>query len=163
MEIEWVEIQDFNNYIINSYGEIVNKTTGRLVKPSRNHQGIVKVGLSKEGRQYTRSVSHLVAITFVQGQDDIFDTPIHLDGDQSNNSVENLVWRPRWFAWAYSRQFKPLSENDNIGPIKEINTGDYYKNVYEAGVKNGLLFKDIRKSMVRGEACFPTFQTFSLI
>jgi hypothetical protein len=57
------------------------------------------------------------------------------------------MWRPRWFAWKYSRQFSELSEHYKKGPIRDVDTRDRYFDVYEAGIVNGILFKDIWRSI----------------
>ena len=161
MQVDWAVIQDFPNYVINVNGEVLNSSTGREIRPRRNPQGDVIIGLMSD-KQYTRSVRVLVARAFVPGESDIYDTAMQLDGDPDNLNADNIVWRPRWFACMYSRQFRKISEIDRIGPIRDVETGDRYTDVYEAAITNGLLFKDIRKSMVTGESVFPTFQRFAV-
>ncbi len=163
MELEWKPIQEFPNYLISNYGDIVNAHSGRWMAQSKTLQGVPKVGLIKGTRQYTRSVSVLVAETFVRGRDTLCDTPIRLDGDRTNNRADNLVWRPRWFAWEYTHQFSSIDQNAHIGPIRDPETGRRYLDVYEAAIINGLLFKDIRRSIVVGDPCFPTYQRFETI
>lgn len=163
MEIEWVTLADFPNYLISNHGDIVNKSTGRWLHQSHATGGVVKVGLVRAGKQHTRSVKVLVAEHFVEGRDEVFDTPIHLDGDRDNNRADNLVWRPRWFAWEYARQFSNITDNDRIGPLRDVETRETYFDIVECAVLNGLLFKDIRKSMALKESVFPTFQTFEFI
>lgn len=163
MELDWVTIPDFPNYVISNYGDIVNVTSGRWMKQSTTSQGVIKVGLIRSSRQFTRSVAVMVATAFVSGRDDICDTPIHLDGNRSNNRADNLAWRPRWFAWRYSSQFSSISESARIGPLRDVGTGRRFMDVYEAAICCGLLFEDIRKSLVMKEPCFPTFQRFEII
>lgn len=163
MEIQWVTIEGFPNYIISSEGEVINKDTGRHLHLSRTAAGVVKVGLVRAGVQHTRSVKVLVAEHFVPRRDHIFDTPIHLDGDRDNCRADNLAWRPRWFASLYASQFRNITDNDRLGPLREIERGERYYDIVEAGTVNGLLFKDIRKALVMRESVFPTFQRFEMI
>ena len=107
---EWKTIEEFPNYDISNYGNIANNFNEVLLEVSKTKQGALKVGLVKDGKQYTRSVKVLVAEAFVIGQTDIFDTPILLDGNQSNCSAWNIEWRPRWHAWNYSYQFNDIKE-----------------------------------------------------
>lgn len=160
MEIEWRPIHEFENYLISNYGEVINKFTGRPLSLSKTRDGIVKVGLFKDRRQYTRSVKTLVAEAYVPGWNHIFDTPIQLDGNRDNTRADNIEWRPRWFALAYTKQFEKISANDKLGPLKELTTGQHYITVYEAATMNGLLFKDVRRSAVTGDTTFPTFFVF---
>lgn len=163
MEIEWVPIADFPNYLISSHGDVVNRSSGRWMHQSIGTGGVVKVGLVRAGKQHTRSVKVLVAEHFVTGKDEVFDTPIPLDGDRENNRADNLVWRPRWFAWEYARQFSGISDNDRIGPLRDVDTRETYFDIVECATMNGLLFKDIRKAIAMGESVFPTFQRFEFI
>lgn len=164
LERQWVPIQEFPEYSISNYGEVVNETTGRLLRESTTIQGAVKVNLHN-GEYHTRSVKVLVAEAFVPGQSVIFNTPIHLDGDQKNNRADNLMWRPRWFAWKYTRQMSDVSEVHLRGPIRDIDTREMYLHVYEAATMNGLLFKDIWRCLYNFdfETIFPTGQRFEFV
>ncbi len=162
MEIQWATIPEFPNYMISNCGDVINKDSGRPIRATHNPQGALKVGLVSGSQQSTRSLKLLVARCFVEGEDDIHDTPIQLDGIQDNVWFENLRWRPRWFALEYTKQLRDVSDNDLLGPIID-NHGNIYMTVYEAGVVNGLLFRDIRKSIIMHETVFPTFQIFEFV
>ena len=163
MDYDWVTIPDFPDYLISNYGEVVNKNSGRPISQSTTQKGVVKVGIVRGGTQYQRSVKVLVATAFVPGRDELLNTPIHLDGDPWNNRVDNICWRPHWLAWRYTHQFSNVTDNDHLGPLRDIETRFRYLDVYEAAIVNGLLFVDIRKSIVTKEPVFPTFQVFELI
>ena len=156
-------LEEFPEYLISTHGDIVNANSGRWLAQSRNQEGVVKVGLFKNGRQHTRSVGVLVAETFVVGRDEISDTVLHLDGILENNRADNLAWRPRWFAHAYACQFGGVSDLSRIGPIRDVSTNDRYLDVNEAAIICGLLMEDIRKSIVMGTPCFPTNQRFQMV
>jgi hypothetical protein len=166
METEevWCVIDEFPNYEVSSTGLVMNSSTNRIMKTSKTTQGVIKVGLMGfDGKQHTRSVKVLVADAFVGGRDDICDTPISLDGDQTNCNAYNLVWRPRWFAWKYSTQ--PMYRYYTINPVCEVLDsepyGQVYTNIQEASIVNGLLMKDILSSCHKGDPCFPTGQYFA--
>ena len=163
MEEKWSTIDEFPMYKVSNFGEVLNQTTGKLMNLSQTRTGLVKVGMVRGGVQYTRGLSILVADAFVFGRTEIFDTPIHLDGDPWNNRADNICWRPHWFAWRYTHQFSNVVDNDHLGPLRDIETRFRYLDVYEAAIVNGLLFVDIRKSIVTKEPVFPTFQVFELI
>lgn len=163
MDEIWVALDEFPSYAVTNYGTITNIATRRDVRQSQTKQGAVKVGLMRGGVQYTRSVKVLVAETFVDGRSDIFDTPINLDGDPRNNNADNLAWRPRWFAWKYSRQFSHISKADRQGPVRDLRTREVYDSVYDASITNGLLMTDVWRSIHHEEATFPTKQQFGLI
>ena len=159
----WVHIQGFHNYKISSSGRIANIDTGKILKESRTKNGVVKIGMVIGGVQYTRSVSVLVAEAFVEGRSDIFNTPIHLDGNPLNNRSDNLVWRPRWFAWKYSRQFDEIQPGQNRGPLVDLKTGEIYTDMVSAAIHNGLLISDIWKCVHTKKETFPTWQLFGLV
>lgn len=158
----WEIIQDFPLYLVSDFGRIANEKTGRVLRESLTRSGIVKVGLIFDGIQYTRAVCVLVAEAFVEGQDEICDTVIHLNRDSTNNHAYNLVWRPRGFAHMFKRQFeKTLIGNSKLS-IYDKETNQIYPTVVEAAMMNGLLIEDIWRSVVRGGSTFPTGQRWGL-
>jgi hypothetical protein len=106
MEV-WRQIYEFPGYSVSNMGRVRNDETGRIMALSRNQYGIVNVGLVLGRKQYKRSVALLVADAFLPTwESEVFTSPIHLNGDRSDCRAENLMWRPRWFAAKYHRQFK---------------------------------------------------------
>lgn len=160
--MDWAPIPDFPGYSINYLGQVRNDRTGRLLvlTLSRARNGLVQVGLVKNGLQYKRGVALLVANAFLEPPNPpTFDTPINLDGDRTNNHVENLMWRPRWFAIKYHRQFYqdvPYIEE----PIVDVRTEEIYPNSFSASVKYGLLDQDLYLSILNRTYVWPTYQRF---
>lgn len=163
MSENWVRIEEFPSYNISDQGRVLRWTTGNVVKQSYTRDGHVKIGLVQDGVQYQRSLAPLVAVAFVEGQTATFNTPIHLDGNQANNRAENLVWRPRWFAWKYARQFYEIDISDVRHPVIELNSETVYDNVVDAAIINGLLFKDVLLSIMKQISTFPTMQKFAFL
>jgi hypothetical protein len=163
MDEVWVEIPDFPNYSISSYGAVRNDVRRRPVHQSTTLQGEHKVGLVVGGKQFTRSVKVLVADAFVEKTNPYHNTPIHLDGNKSNNHVDNLIWRPFWFACKYSRQMKTLPRYAGIGPLCDRETGLRYDDVVQASFMNGLLFEEVHMSLVDKIQVFPTWQIFDWV
>jgi hypothetical protein len=156
----WATLSEFPKYLINEFGEVVNESTGHVLAQSMNQNGVVKVNILDNGRHHTRSVKILVAIAFVERYDEICNTPIHLDGDTQNNHVSNIVWRPRWFANKYTRQFYEITELHDLGPIVDTETKAVYKTYFDAAIIHGLLVDDIWRSVRTGKPVFPTDQIF---
>lgn len=163
MDEIWITMEEFPMYKLNNFGTIINRNTGRILRESLTRAGDVKIGLVMDGIQYSRSVKRLVAESFVEGRDDIFDTPIHLDGDQRNNRSDNLMWRPRWFAWKYTRQFVEITIHHTRGPVVDVRTRDRYRDFFEAAIINGILVRDIWSSILVGKPTFPTNQLFEIV
>lgn len=127
----------------------------------KNQRGIISVGLNRNGIQRKRSVSRLVAAAFLpEPKDPNFDTPIHLDGDRSNNRADNLMWRPRWFAIEYQQQFE--HEEDGT-PVKEVDSGIRFNSIREAAINYGLLDYLIFMSAVNNTRVRLTNQRFRLV
>lgn len=164
METLWRAIDEFPTYSVSNYGDVVDESKSRFVSQSVTLQGALKVNISYEGGQVSRSVKRLVAQAFVEGQDAIFNTPIQLDGDQVNVRADNIMWRPRWFAWKYCRQFVRLPNYHSEGPIIELESQVQYFSVYEASIINGILMQDIWGTIILTKPhVFPTWQRFWLL
>jgi hypothetical protein len=159
-EERWADIPGFPNYMVSDHGRVRNIKHERLVKPSLTSQGAVKVNLYDGHSRVTKSVKVLVASLFLDGRTEQFDTAMHLDGDQTNNRLDNLVWRPRWFAWKYSRQFKHIDYFITMGAVYDVKSETVYDTIVDAGVKNGLLFDEINFGIVNNVVIFPTWQLF---
>lgn len=148
MREQWEEIDEFPNYLVSDLGNIVSQKTGVPRKPSRNSQGHLKITLSRDGQLITRAVGPLVAEAFVAGRDDVFNQLIHLDGDYRNCAADNLMWRPRWFAIRYHKQFMYEPFYEEGVKIVEMETGEHFASLKEVCTTYGLYHYDVTKSCV---------------
>jgi hypothetical protein len=160
----WVELEEFPDYAVNQYGEIANIKTGLLRKLSINDQGIVKISMyNRDKRLATRGVAKIVANAFVPKPDaETFDTPIHMDGDQYNCRADNLVWRPRWFAIKYHKQFRMEEFHAARGSFIELDSEEVYDSIKDICVRNGVFWQDVIKCVTEETFVFPTWQKFRL-
>jgi hypothetical protein len=164
LEEVWAEIPDFPKYVVSNLGRVMNIRTENVVKEQLTPQGIVYVPLYG-GPEKTKSVKLLVARAFLDyGEYDpkVFDTPINKDGDKTNNRVDNLAWRPRWFAVKYSRQFLIVNPNSHVGPVYDTATNMMYDNVYIVATTFGLLMRHVYRSTYAETPVFPTKQIFTI-
>lgn len=162
MDEDWVLLGEFPTYIISTHGRVMNESTRRIIEPSYTSQGALKVTLTKGGQKYTRSLKVLVATAFVDGESEKFDTPIQLDGNQDNVRADNLMWRPRWFAWKYTRQFTDCDKYRDDNLYLHLRSGVFYKSMYEVGVTYGVLFKDVQRHIWYNVPLFPNWEEFIL-
>lgn len=164
MRVQWEELKEFPDYAVSELGDITNIKTGQPRKLSVNQQGIPKISLySEDGKLITRSVARLIAEAFVQRPDaEAFDTPIHLDGDQRNCRADNLVWRPRWFAIKYHKQFRMPEFHAARGTFIELDSEEVYDSIKDICVRNGVYWQDVIKCVTEETFVFPTWQKFRL-
>jgi hypothetical protein len=163
--MEWKTIPEFPDYSVSRGGQIRNDHTDRILALTltRSQGGLVQVGLVRDGMQYKRGVALLVARAFLDPPTPpTFDTPINLDGDRCNNHVSNLMWRPRWFAVKYHKQF----HNEKRGfdqPIRDIHTGIVYRTSWDAAITHGLIDREILVATMNRTYVWPTYQEFRLV
>lgn len=160
---DWRPIEGFPGYSVNSLGHVRNDGTGRLLTTRLNQYGVPYVGLMRDWKQHIRSLPRLVARAFLSTPSDIFDTPINLDGNRTNCAIDNLMWRPRWYAVLYIRQFEERYENPIEEPIKATNDDEIFYNSFEAACRYGLLEREVVMSVVNTTPTWPTYQFFEIV
>jgi hypothetical protein len=163
MNERWREIDLFPDYSVSDHGRIRSDRWGKYLSLNENQYGLVQVGLMRDGIQHHRSVPLLVAKAFLPPIPGPFDTPINLDGDRHNNHVDNLMWRPRWFAIKYNQQFRYPYDNPITSKIMDVKTREVTDNSFECFMKYGLLEKDLILSILNRTYVWPTYQEFSVI
>lgn len=165
LEEIWEDIAEFPNYRISNIGRVYNCARDLIMSTSFTPFGHLKITLKGEdGHRHTRGVAQLVAESFVESPDLLCDHVAILDGDFSNVAAYNLVWRPQWFVWRYTRQLK-IHQPIYYKNLRILNlvTGVEYGCVIEAGMSEGLLFGDIWRSTYTGLELYPTRSIFEVI
>lgn len=163
---KWIPIEEFPGYSVSDFGRVRNDHTGRILVHTKTQDGHVKIGLVKDGTQYARSLALLVAQHHLEKPPEsgsLFDTPINLDGDRENNHAFNLMWRPRWFALKYHRQFQDEARKGYKVPIQVLGTGEIYPNSMAAATRYGILAEDTVKAVMHNTYVFPTYQKFKVM
>lgn len=93
----WKDIKGYEGkYQISNTGYVKSldfNHTGKekILKNKVNYKGYCFVTLYKENKQYYPRIHRLVAETFIPNPDNLPQVN-HIDGNKSNNSVENLEW-----------------------------------------------------------------------
>lgn len=160
---EWKPLHLFPGYSVSTHGRIRADKTEHILALSENQQGVVMVGMMRGGVQYHRSVPKLVAQAFIPRKYPSFDTPINLDGDRHNNHVDNLAWRPRWFAIKYNQQFRRPYDKGFPNKVEDVATGEISENSWECAIRYGLLERDLVLSIFERTYVWPTYQQFRAI
>lgn len=161
---EWRPIEEFPEYVVSNYGRVKNARTGRMVGvalvSNYNNNSMPTVALQKDHKQYRRGLARIVATTFLEQPFEHFNTPINLDGDRMNCAVDNLAWRPRWFAIRYHMERVEDPFSYWTRPIRLNQTWEVFGHINEPAVKYGELVREIHKSLVEGTPVFPHRHTF---
>jgi hypothetical protein len=159
---EWKPIDSFPDYSVSNFGRIRSDRFDRIMALNQNQSGLVQVGMVRDGKQHHRSVPLLVAKAFMPRHTEPYDTPINLDGNRFNNRVDNLRWRPRWFALQYHRQFVFQSLNTLDIRIIDLKTEEIFDDSFECARRFGLLENDIINGIRNGLPVWPTHQEFAI-
>lgn len=160
---DWRPVRGFPGYSINPLGQVKKDSNGRLLVPRYNQYGVPYVGLMRQWQQCVRSLPRLVARTYLRPPSDIFDTPIQIDGDPANCSADNLMWRPRWYAILYKRQFDERYDHPIHAPVRAVNEEENFSNSLEAACRYGLLEREVVLSIQNRTPAWPTYQSFELV
>jgi hypothetical protein len=162
---EWVAVEGFPGYSVNRRGQVRKDSTGRVLHVRLNQFGVPYVGLMRDGQRHqsVRSLPRLVAKAFIPQTHDAFDIPINLNGDRTDCRVENLMWRPRWYAVYYNNQFADRYDNPINAPIRDADSDDEYPNSLAAACANGLLEREVVLSILNLTPAWPTYQFFVLV
>lgn len=159
---EWVVVEGFPGYSVNPLGRVRKDSSGRALQPRINQYGVPYVGLMRNWKQCIRSLPKLVATAFLPIQNPIFDTPINKNGDRVDCRVENLAWRPRWYAVSYNNQFEDRYENPINATVIDAETAEGFPNSFAAAIHFGLLEREVVLSILNHTLAWPTYQQFEL-
>ncbi len=88
---EWKKVEGCPNYMINTDGDVLNITNGKLMTYHINNNGYKFVALRVNNKPKQLLVHRLVAIAFIPNPDN---KPIvnHIDSDRLNPKKGNLEW-----------------------------------------------------------------------
>lgn len=155
MQDEWIEFEKYPGYFINKEG-LIRNNSGRIMKRGLLQNGAPAVSLYVDGSYIRRQVSTFMSETWMDPRPyPHFDTPIHLDGDRNNCHVDNLVWRPRWFAIQYHKECSEPKFPDWDGSFRLVETDEVFHNPLECSKRHGFLQGDILLSLANDRPLFP--------
>ena len=149
------DIQGFENYTINTIGEVYSKRTKKNLKPYIDKDGYYIISLSYNGKKKKISAHRLVALNFIQNPDKKPQVN-HINGIKSDNRLENLEWVTAseniihsWTIGLSDKCRNVLSTIHNRSIIN-IENGVFYGSIKEASEKENINYSTL-KAMLTGQ------------
>lgn len=92
----WKDIQGYEDYQVSDLGNVKMTANSasrkeRILKPLNHPKGYFRVGLYKNKKVKFFFIHRLVATHFIENPENKA-TINHINGDKSNNSIQNLEW-----------------------------------------------------------------------
>ena len=154
---EWLEIEDYPNYLVSNKGMVRNNKFKTDKKLTIGDNGYYFVNLYNGDKHQFKTVHRLVANAFIENSENL-PCVNHKDGNKLNNTVENLEWV------SYSKNAKHAYQKGLRKPVKykgwnnkevakydlQGNLLSNYKSVRDAAKSNNLSEKAIAR-VCRGE------------
>ena len=145
-EVEtFVKIEGFDNYEVSNLGKVRNIKSGRILKPSLNKNGYLRLWLCKNNKRKHLYLHRIIATAFIDNPDE---KPCvnHIDENKLNNDLSNLEWctvrenlihgtRTKRAAEKCFKKVIQLDLNDNV--LNE------FESIKQAGQETGALARDI--------------------
>lgn len=136
-------IKKYPNYFVTKEGLVFSSKTNKFLKFSYDQQGYQRVGLYIGNyKTKTIKVHRIVAETFIDNPLNKKDVN-HIDGNKSNNNVENLEWctRSENMKHAFNSGLKTITEIQINGvksrfskKVLDTKTGTIYNSLKEASI-----------------------------
>lgn len=128
----WADVEDYESYMVSDHGRVRNWKTGlEMTVRTYSFTGYSFVFLSRGGRKKQDSamiyVHDLVARTFTdcipEGK-----IPVHVDGDKTNNHIDNLRWAIPTPEQKNEIVFvEGANPTKRVGLIKIVETGEVFR------------------------------------
>ena len=150
-------IETLPHLLLRKNGRIDNRK-GKILKPTKTHDGYLRVTFSFEGKRKSFLVHRLVALAFLPNPLNK-ETVNHINGIKTDNRVENLEWATHKEQKEHSikhhlcdKNIEKLKEANQKRAKKIIYEGKYYNSIKEASRKVKKSEDFIKKKFKRGDA-----------
>lgn len=150
----WRIIEEFPNYIINDYGTIFKihgKKSYRIMRPKKDKDGYLYIGLRNKSGRYFRRIHQLVAKAYINNPNNE-SIVNHIDGNIENNHFTNLEWCTAAYNTRYSYihlgrkgnhttdiKCKLKVDNKIVGEFRNIKEAAEYANIHYKISKSSLI------------------------
>lgn len=106
-------------YSVKRHDRLNRLKGGKFIKIRKNHNGYCIVSLNKDGAQHTFLLHRLVAQAFLNNPHKKAEVD-HINGDKSDNSVDNLRWCSRIENINNPITYSKMSDNAKKNPVSGI-------------------------------------------
>ena len=106
----WRSIENYDNYVVSSFGRVKNTKTGKVLKASDNGHGYLIIDLYENAIRKSYQVHRLVANAFINNPDNK-NCVDHKDNNRTNNNISNL----RFATSKENNQNRKLSSRNTSG------------------------------------------------
>lgn len=129
-------ISEYNNYHTTMCGKIFNVDTKKELKPNKTRTNYHIVRLYKNGKQKCFLIHRLVCLAYKFNTDELRKDVNHIDGDKTNNKINNLQWCSKSENMRHALDTKllvPKTRGEHYKSRKVLNllNGIYYDSVIE--------------------------------
>lgn len=146
----WRTIEDYPTYKVSNLGQVRNIKTGRVLRPSRDAGGYLRVILCLNGKPKSHLIHRLVATAFIPNPENKR-TVNHISGDKTNNCVDNLEWNT--YSENIKHAFKMSLKINPKQKIRCIETGQTFESYLQASKYFGCGPGSIWGSVTKGWRC----------
>lgn len=153
----WKPVPGFeDNYEVSNFGRIRNSATKKVLVVTPDKRGYVAARLSVHNVKYSIKMHRAVAIAFIpnpNGKPQVN----HIDGNKSNNNVENLEWVTNGENQKHAFKMGLNRVTGKAGrqkiPVAKIDTKtgniiETYKSINDAARANNTYGQNIRKALL---------------
>ena len=142
---QWRAVEGYPEYEVSNFGRV--KGHGKIMKPYKQKLTYRTVDLYKNGKRIARGLVHrMVANAFIPNPDNKPEVN-HIDGNPSNNRVDNLEWVTHYENHLHAHRTGLIPEKNRMKKVSAYTLDGRYVGTYisasEASRQTGVRYQNI--------------------